>query len=150
MKKALFSLSVLLVTLLSGFNLNAQETVSLKKGAVIEMDKEIHDYGTIKQNADPFCFFEIKNTGSEPLIISKAKGSCGCTLPTYDKSPILPGETRKLKVRYDTNRTGNFQKNVTITSNAVNAPTKVIRIKGNVTPKPTAGAPVKTVGPISK
>lgn len=97
----------------------------------ITFEKELHDYGTIKQGADGTCEFKFKNTGKEPLIISNAKGSCGCTVPTYPKEPIMKGETAIIKVHYDTKRVGAFTKTVTIESNAKTA-TKVITIKGLV------------------
>lgn len=109
--------------------------------------KETHDYGTIKHGADGTCTFEFKNTGNAPLIISNAKGSCGCTVPEWPKEPIAPGAKGVIKVKYDTTRAGAINKSVTITSNAVNEPTKVIRIKGNVLSAPTGSAPVNSGGP---
>ena len=101
----------------------------------LTLDKEVHDYGTIKQGANGECVFVVKNTGSAPLIISSCKGSCGCTVPQCDKAPIAPGGTQEIKVKYDTKRVGPINKSVTITSNATNTPTKMIRIKGNVLAK---------------
>ena len=107
----------------------------IEKGAKIEFNKETHDYGTIPFSGDPFCTFEFKNTGNEALLITEARGSCGCTVPEWPKEPIAPGATGSIKVTYDTKRVGNFQKSVTITSNAINEPTKVINIKGEVLPQ---------------
>lgn len=118
----------------------------VQNGAKIEFEKEVHDYGTIENGANGECTFEFKNTGNAPLIISNAKGSCGCTVPSWPKEPIAPGASSKITVKYDTKRPGAINKSVTITSNAVNAPTKVIRIKGNVKPKPQSGAPVNNSG----
>lgn len=101
-------------------------------GPEITFDKETIDYGTILRNSERERFFTITNTGNEPLIISNCKGSCGCTVPQCPKEPVLPGETSKIKVAYDTNRLGQFTKSVTITSNAADSPTKVVKIKGNV------------------
>ncbi len=115
-------------------------------GAKIEFTKETHDYGTIKNGADGTCSFEFKNTGTEPLIISMAKGSCGCTVPEWPKEPIAPGAKASIKVKYDTSRAGAINKNVTITSNAVNEPTKIIYIKGTVLPLPEGAAPVNNAG----
>lgn len=130
MKKIFFTFGILM---LATFAIQAQGVeVSASGGPNIEFDKEVHDYGDIEQHANGVCEFTVKNTGNEPLIISQAKGSCGCTVPSYAKEPIMPGETSVIKVKYDTNRVGPINKSVTITSNAVNAPTKVIRIKGNV------------------
>ncbi len=115
-------------------------------GAKIEFTKETHDYGTIKNGADGTCSFEFKNTGTEPLIISMAKGSCGCTVPEWPKEPIAPGAKASIKVKYDTSRAGAINKNVTITSNAVNEPNKIIYIKGTVLPLPEGAAPVNNAG----
>lgn len=140
MKKLLFSL---LVAFAAG-TVGAQ---TVENGAKIEFEKEVHDYGTIENGANGECTFEFKNTGNAPLIISNAKGSCGCTVPAWPKEPIAPGKSAVITVKYDTKRAGAINKSVTITSNAVNEPTKVIRIKGNVKPAPTSGVPVNTGGP---
>lgn len=135
-----------MLMLVAGFAFNtsiAQEVVS---GAKIDFSKEVHDYGDVKYGADGTCSFEFKNTGTAPLIISNAKGSCGCTVPEWPKEPINPGQKAEIKVKYDTKRPGAINKSVTITSNAANEPSKVIRIKGNVLPKPEGGAPVNTSG----
>ena len=49
-------------------------------------------------------------TVTEPLIIKNAKGSCGCTVPTWPREPIMPGETSKIGVKYATNRVGKLLK----------------------------------------
>ena len=97
----------------------------------ITFESEVHDYGTIQQGADGNCEFKFKNTGVDPLIITSAKGSCGCTVPTYPKEPIMKGQTGIIKVHYDTKRIGAFTKTVTLVSNA-KTETKVLTIKGVV------------------
>ncbi len=122
------------VALLSSVSF-AQDTPPAS-GPVMQFEKTEIDYGQIVQGADPLRIFKFTNTGTEPLIISNAKGSCGCTVPKWPKDPILPGETSKIEVRYDTNRIGPFQKTVTLTTNeATNK--HVLKIKGKVGPKPT-------------
>ena len=145
--KKIFILSILFISALA-MNVNAQAEV--QSGAKIEFTKEVHDYGKIKYNGDPYCNFEFKNTGDQPLIISNSKGSCGCTVPTWPKEPIAPGATGSIKVKYDTKRPGPISKSVTITSNAVNASTKVLRIKGEVGQAPKSGAPVNSAGAPAK
>lgn len=142
MRKAIYTLSLLTVAFL-GFNSFAQEVPVKTSGAVIELDKDVHDYGTIEQGANGECEFTVKNTGTEPLILSRCKGSCGCTVPTCPQEPIAPGASAKIKVKYDSNRVGPINKSVTITSNAGNEPNKVIRIKGQIKAKPTDVAPEK-------
>lgn len=149
MKKLLFTLSILGSTVFGMNTLFAQTPV--EAGAQIKFQEETHDYGTIDQYSDGSCEFLFTNTGNAPLVISDAKGSCGCTVPTWPKEPIAPGETGKIKVHYDTKRIGKFGKSVTLQSNATNEPTKTIRIKGDVLAKPNATAPVNNSGaPVGK
>ena len=150
MKKVFFSLLMIFVA--ATFNKAVAQTI--EKGAKIEFSKETHDYGTIKYEGDPYCEFEFKNTGDEPLIISNAKGSCGCTVPEWPKEPIAPGAKGVISVKYDTKRPGAINKSVTITSNAINGSfdattktsTNILRIKGNVLPAPEGQAPVNNSG----
>ncbi len=109
-------------------------------GAEMTFETEVIDYGTIPQNANGVRMFKFKNTGTAPLVISNAKGSCGCTVPSWPKAPINPGESGEIKVKYATSRTGPINKSVTVMSNASN-PNTVLRIKGNVIEKKTT--PVK-------
>lgn len=146
MKKILLSIGLATLTM---FSIQAQDAktdnavITNPNAAVINFDTDVVDYGTIEQGADGMREFKFKNTGKEPLIISNATGSCGCTVPTWPKEPIKPGESSSIKVKYDTKRLGAINKSVTITSNATEA-TKVLRIKGNViAPKTT---PVKEGG----
>jgi len=89
------------------------------------------DYGKIKQNSNGIHEFEFKNTGSEPLIITNVKSSCGCTIPSYPKEPVTKNKKEKINVKYDTKRIGIFNKTITVYSNAKNSPVK-LRIKGEV------------------
>lgn len=123
--------------------LKAQE---LQNGAKIEFAEEVYDYGTVQEHGNGVHEFKFTNTGNAPLILSSAKGTCSCTVPSWSKEPIAPGESGVIVVRYDTKRVGAINKSVTITSNAVNEPTKVIRIKGNVVAASSA-TPVNTSGP---
>ncbi len=120
-------------------------------GPMISLDKEVHDYGTIEQNANGTCEFKVTNTGDQPLIISNCKGSCGCTVPKCETAPIAPGASSIITVKYATERVGPINKSVTITSNAVNAPTKIIRIKGDVQASANAAptTPVKATSPMA-
>jgi len=144
MKKVLFTLSLMFTALIGINSVVAQAQV--ESGAQIEFEKETHDYGTINQYADGTCEFKFTNTGNEPLVISNAKGSCGCTVPQWPREPIAPGKTGVIKVKYDTKRVGIIGKSVTLQSNATNEPTKTIRIKGNVKAAPQGGAPVNNSG----
>ena len=95
-----------------------------------------------------FCFHY---TGTEDLVISNAKGSCGCTVPSWPREPIAPGKSGELKVKYDTKRIGLINKSVTIQSNATNHPVKIIRIKGEIKAPDNSASPIKpSEGPVSE
>jgi hypothetical protein len=94
-------------------------------------DKMEHDYGTLKKGDDGTCYFTITNEGTEALILKDAKGSCSCTVPEWPKEPIAPGESAKIKVKYNTSRVGPINKSVRIWTNADEEPV-VLRIKGKV------------------
>jgi hypothetical protein len=95
-------------------------------------DATVWDYGTIEQSSTGVRFFKFKNTGDAPLVISAAKGSCGCTVPSYPKEPIMPGEAGYIKVKYDTKRVGRYTKYVTLTTNAISNTTTRLKIQGLV------------------
>ena len=117
-----------------------------QSGPEIEFEEIVHDYGDVPYNGNGECEFRFTNTGDVPLLIQKPKSSCGCTIPSWPKEPILPGESDVIKVTYSTNRAGNFNKTVTITSNAIKNATVVLRIKGRVLDQPTETLPEKTDG----
>ncbi len=149
MKKLAFALLTVLLTGVSTNQLFAQDPIA-QDGPRIEFKKDVHDYGEVKYDGNGYTTFEFTNTGNAPLIISEAKKSCGCTVPEWPKEPIAPGASSTIKVRYDMKRPGVINKTITIMSNAVNEPTKALRIKGRVLPKPVSEAPVNKAGPAVK
>lgn len=130
MKKSILSILMLVV---AGITTSAvaQEII---QGAAIEFEEDIHNYGDVPHGGNGTFAFVFKNVGTEPLLITNAKGSCGCTVPTWPQEPIAPGKTASIDVTYDTQRVGAINKSVTIMSNAVNDPVKVIQIAGTVLP----------------
>lgn len=116
---------LLLLSLLFFIGVNAQ--------AKIEFEEIVHDFGTFSEE-ETFvnCSFKFKNTGTSPLVIIKAKATCGCTVPSYPKAPIAPGESGVIDVKYSAiGRPGVFNKSVKITTNGTPAETNLV-IKGNV------------------
>ena len=90
------------------------------------------DFGTVTSGEKVEHAYKFTNTGTEPLIISDAKGSCGCTVPEWPKEPIAPGESSQIMVRFDSsNKSGNQSKRVTLTANTSPAQT-FLTIKGQV------------------
>lgn len=104
-------------------------------GGIFAFEEETHDFGTLEQDGDASFVFKFINTGTEEIVITGAKGSCGCTVPTWPDKPIAPGASGEISVKYDSHRIGIIEKNVTISSNA-SIPQKMIYIKGNIVAKP--------------
>jgi hypothetical protein len=125
--------NIFLVALIT-IGLSASAIAQQKKadGPVMNFKETTIDYGVIEFNSDPYRTFEFTNTGSEPLMIKNAKGSCGCTVPEYSTDPVMPGESGKLKVKYDTKRPGPINKTITVTTNEVGNETRILYIKGEV------------------
>ncbi len=130
--KQTLNIAVLLVLALSFFNAAPAEFDKYdSKIAVLKFKTEVVDYGTVTQNSEGTRLFTFTNTGDAPLLITKVKTTCGCTVPSYSKAPIMPGETGELNIKYDTKRLGAFTKTVTVTSNAEGG-NKILKIKGNI------------------
>ena len=107
-------------------------TTENKNAPDIKFEFETYDFGTIKQGDKISYDFEFTNTGKEPLIISAAQGSCGCTVSEWPKEPIAKGGKGKIHVEFNsTGKMGMQDKTVTITSNAKSGQ-KVLHLKGNV------------------
>ncbi len=150
MKKAILSIGLFVCVAMSA---NAQETTTPNpvnpNAAKFKFETETLDYGTIEHGSNGVREFKFTNVGKEPLIISGAVGSCGCTTPEVPKEPIKPGATGIIKVKYDTTRPGAFEKSVTVSSNA-DTPSKKIVIKGVVKPAPTPAPTSTTPAPEQK
>jgi hypothetical protein len=108
--KYLLSFLFVSITCLTG---NAQ----LNLGPNLEAKKYVVDYGTIKQGAERERVWLFTNSGTQPLVITNTEGSCGCTVPSKPDRPIPPGKEGEIKINYDTQRLGDFEKTVTITTN---------------------------------
>jgi hypothetical protein len=93
-----------------------------------------HDFGTMEEGESGTYMFEFTNTGSEPLILDKCKGSCGCTVPKCPREPIAPGATGEIEVKFNSKGKKNAQtKRVTIDANTDPAQT-FLTIKAFVNP----------------
>ena len=113
--------------------------------ATIDFVSKVVDYGVIENKSEGGRKFIFTNNGTEPLIIKNAKGSCGCTVPTWPREPIAPGASGEIGVNYDTKRVGKFTKTITLTTNADKKPV-ILTIKGEVNPPPKdAKSPEKKV-----
>jgi len=105
--------------------------------ATITFDNMNHNFGNIKEEGGVVEHtFEFKNTGTEPLLLTNVRTSCGCTVPEWSKEPIAPGKSGSIKVSFNPlRRPGAFRKSITVQSNAKQK-TVVLYIVGLVEPKP--------------
>ena len=108
----------------------------INKGfAAIKFDKKVHDFGTVKEGDIVEAKFALTNTGKTDLVITKAQPSCGCTVPTWPKEAIKPGETAEVVAKFNTSGKPNKQnKSITLFTNTQKG-REMLTIKGNVTPR---------------
>ncbi len=124
----------------------SEKTTQEEKFAVLTFDEKEHDFGNVEEGEVVEHTFTFTNTGDAPLIISNAKASCGCTVPSYPKNEaIAPGDQGEMTVKFNTRGKPNQQmKTVRITANTESG-RETIRIKAFVNPKggAQAGSPVR-------
>jgi hypothetical protein len=157
MKKLFFAALLLLG---ASFAVNAQGAAkpdagkaNAVKGPKMVFVSETIDYGKLKYKADGNRIFKFKNVGDEPLVITSARGSCGCTVPTYTEQAIQPGKEGEIKVTYATDRVGPFTKGVSVVTNEKEGDgfkTHNLTIKGEVAPQEEQkGTPDKATNPFN-
>ncbi len=151
MRKIIFSFTLLVMsffmtscadnsatTKINTSNLEKAKTrdAEIKKGvATLTLDKKEYDFGVVDEGYLVETVFKVTNSGNTDLVITNATGSCGCTVPTWPKAPIKPGETGDIMVKFNTNGRPNRQtKTVTLSTNTASG-REILTIKGSVTPK---------------
>ena len=98
--------------------ISADGEVDLDKLPVMKLEHEEYDFGAIMQGEKVSHTYKFKNIGKSDLLITSAKGSCGCTVPKYDKTPIAPGKEGQIEVVFDSDgRQGIQHKTVTVLAN---------------------------------
>ncbi len=111
------------------------ESPSPDKLAVIAFEKTKHDFGRINEGEKVNTVFKFKNSGKVALVIAKAQGSCGCTVPSWPQQPIKPGESGEIHVTFDSHgKVGQNEKTVTVTANTFPAST-ILSIQSTVIPQ---------------
>jgi len=97
----------------------------------INFTETIYDFGTVKSGVEAIHYFVFSNTGTEPLVISNVRTSCGCAVPEWPKIPVGSGLKDSLKVEYNTKIKGAFDKTISVYTNDSGGMIE-LRIKGNV------------------
>jgi hypothetical protein len=109
--------------------------INTSASTAVEIIDSVYNFGTVAEGAIVEFSFRFKNTGTNPLVISNASASCGCTVPEKPEAPIKTGEIGVIKVKFDSNgRAGSAYKTVTVSSNALPGFPE-LALKGEVTPK---------------
>lgn len=114
-----------------------QETVTIASddtanAPAFKFEKEVYDFGEIKEGEKVTYDFKFKNIGNSPLIISSATATCGCTIPDYPKQPVAPGAEGVIQVVFNSaGKPGMQNKIVSITANTIPSLTE-LNILGNV------------------
>ncbi len=99
----------------------------------ITFDRDTYDFGEIKAGDIVNYEFKFTNTGDHDLIVTSAKGTCGCTVPDWPKHPIKPGDSDVIKVQFNSkNKKGAQNKTVTVVANTKPSESQIF-IKGVVT-----------------
>ena len=112
--------------------ISADGEVDAENVAKMEFEETEYDFGTVKKGAKVTHTYTFENTGTVPLVITDARSTCGCTVPTFPKHPIEPGKGGEIKVIFDTTNYSDRQgKPVTITANTYPNKTQLM-IKGNI------------------
>lgn len=134
--KRFISTLVLVFAFIFGANAQTQKTEQKSNAAQAEItfEKLEHDYGEVQQGGNGVTEFKYTNTGKVPLVLSKVRSSCGCTVPSWSKEPLMPGQSASITVKYNTNNVGPINKSVTVESNALNSRV-ILKIKGTVIKK---------------
>ncbi|MEK6477702.1 DUF1573 domain-containing protein [Catalinimonas sp. 4WD22] len=110
-----------------------------------EFEESSYDFGSITEGDVVEHIFKFTNTGEAPLVIQSASASCGCTVPSYPREPVAPGESGEIQVKFNSaNKPGIQNKTVSITANTNPTITR-LTIKSNVMPKGEQAA-----GPVRK
>ena len=138
----LFVWMMLAVTVVANAECDTNQTIQKPapaEGPVMTFEATTVDYGTIDQGSNPIREFKFTNTGTQPLLITSAVGSCGCTVPSFSREPIKPGESSVISVSYHTKRLGPINKTITLTTNETQN-THKLAITGEVkAPAPAVG-----------
>lgn len=120
------------ISQLPSYVVNEESAIStVYQTETIKWAKTTHEFGTVQMGPAADATFKFTNNGPVPVVIKTANPSCGCTTPTYTKTPVMPGETGEVKASYGTEgRPGYFQKTVTVTFD--NGTVTTLTIQGTV------------------
>ncbi|CAN5407204.1 DUF1573 domain-containing protein [soil metagenome] len=115
-----------LILLMAGFS-----TITAQNTPKFQFTTEVIDFGDIKKGSDGTRVFQFKNIGNAALILENVYSSCSCAVPSWTQTPIAPGQSGEIVIKYNTDIVGPIRRTITINSNA-DEKIKAIKIKGKV------------------
>ena len=115
----------LYVSLITG----RKESRSPENVTQVAVSQSVVDFGQFPMSEKKSHRFDLTNTGNSLLVVQDAVTSCSCTKVEYSKEPVRPGGTLEVKVIYEAEEAGHFNKTVTIYCNAETSPLR-LTIKG--------------------
>ena len=112
------------------------ETARAQQSPELIFGETTFDFGTIRENDGTVSHtFTFQNVGSRPVVIVSATTTCGCTVPTFSRKPVMPSQTGSVEVTFDpADRPGRFDKRVSVTISDRSEPLHLY-ISGNVIPR---------------
>jgi len=128
-------LSFLSLLLLFTLSVNAQKAMTVaavtETTSILSWDQTTEEFGSIQQNTPVTADFVVTNQSEESLLITDVKSTCGCTVPSYQKEPLQPGESTIIKATYNAKKEGNFRKTIKVYTSANEKPIP-LTLKGKV------------------
>lgn len=139
MKKLVLFIGVLVATTI-GLGAQTQATAAQEKnssnketaGPKAEWNTLVVDLGNVVRMTKTDAEFLLTNTGDQPLIITNARASCGCTNLRYSREPIPPGETVAVQVTFNGSGSGSTRKTITVYTNDPKTATTILAFTANV------------------
>jgi hypothetical protein len=99
----------------------------------IHLQELTHDFGRVAAGSILNHEFTVSNTGDAPLEIADIKTGCGCVIPGHKKLALLPRQSSRIPIRFDTSGLrGEVAKSVQIQHNVPGLTNIVLRIKANL------------------
>ncbi len=101
--------------------------------ARIKFSEDFWDFGSIPKESVVKHDFVFKNTGSDTLVITRVKPTCGCTTAPLSSDKIAPGETAEISASLNTKKLhGTVKKSILIDSNDPIRPYLKISFKARI------------------
>ena len=84
-------------------------TLSVIAQPRLSSNKETHNFGQIEWKHPVNVEYTITNTGDKPLVLTNVTTSCACSVASWTKTPIAPGEKGTVSATFDAKALGHFE-----------------------------------------